>query len=63
MFWGVSVGALALTLTLLLNQEQFLPVVTPILGISILTGIVTHSVRLGMASTHAAEPLTSAGGG
>lgn len=61
-FWGVSGGALALTLTLLSNQEQFLPVVTPILGISILTGIVVHSVRLGMASTHAAEPLTSTGG-
>jgi hypothetical protein len=45
-FWGVSLGALALTMTLLLDQEQLLPVVTPILGLSILTGIVTHSVRM-----------------
>ncbi|HEX9635422.1 MAG TPA: hypothetical protein VGB34_08080 [Candidatus Limnocylindria bacterium] len=45
-FWGVCLGALALTLTLLFEQEQFLPVITPVLGLSILTGIVTHSARL-----------------
>ncbi|HEX5578781.1 MAG TPA: hypothetical protein VFY43_03860 [Candidatus Limnocylindria bacterium] len=55
-FWGVSLGALALTLTLLADQEQFLPFVTPVLGLSILTGIVTHFVRLSMGSAPAIEP-------
>jgi hypothetical protein len=45
-FWGISLGALGLTLALLLDLQQLLPFITPILGLSILTGIVTHSVRL-----------------
>jgi hypothetical protein len=53
-FWGVSAGALALTLTLLSDQDQFLPFVTPVLGLSLLTGIVTHFVRLSMTSEVAA---------
>jgi uncharacterized membrane protein YgdD (TMEM256/DUF423 family) len=61
-FWGVSLGALALTLALLLDQEQLLPVVTPVLGLSILTGIVTHSVRMMMTPGPAPE-LTGARAG
>jgi hypothetical protein len=59
-FWGVSLGALALTLALLLDQEQLLPIITPILGLSILTGIVTHSVRL--QTPAATSPVAAAAG-
>ena len=55
-FWGVSLGALALTLALLLDAEQFLPLVTPVLALSILTGIVAHSVRMTMARGVGPEP-------
>ena len=60
-FWGVSGGALALTLALLFDQEQLLPFITPVLGLSILTGIVTHSVRL-MTSDRAAPVPAGASG-
>ena len=54
-FWGVSLGALALTIALLLGQEQLLPFITPILALSILTGIVTHSIRMNMARDPGSE--------
>jgi hypothetical protein len=60
-FWGVSLGALALTLALLLDQEQLLPVITPVLGLSILTGIVTHSVRLMTADRAMPVPAAAPG--
>lgn len=59
-FWGVSLGALAFTFTLLLDQDQFLPIVTPVLGISILLGIVTHFARLSMTSAPGEVSRTAA---
>jgi hypothetical protein len=60
-FWGISLGALALTLALLLDQEQLLPLITPVLGLSILTGIVTHSVRLMRADRELPVPAAAPG--
>jgi hypothetical protein len=60
-FWGISLGALTLTLALLLDQEQLLPFITPILGLSILTGVITHSVRLQTPAARAPRAIATAG--
>jgi uncharacterized protein (DUF486 family) len=48
-FWGISVSVAAFTVALLFEAEGAFAIITPVLGLSILTGIVTHSLRLNAA--------------
>jgi hypothetical protein len=45
-FWGISVAVAAFTLAILLNATGAFAFITPVLGLSILVGIVTHTMGL-----------------
>jgi uncharacterized protein (DUF486 family) len=45
-FWGLNLAVAAFTLAILFNADDLFKFITPVLGLSILTGIVTHSMRL-----------------
>jgi hypothetical protein len=45
-FWGMNGAVAAFTVALLFQAEWAFAMITPVLGLSILIGIVTHSVRL-----------------
>jgi hypothetical protein len=45
-FWGMNGGMIGFVLTLATDQRQLEKLFTPIMGGSILVGIVTYSVRL-----------------
>jgi hypothetical protein len=45
-FWGMNLAVAAFTIALLLNAQGTLGFITPVLGLSILVGIVTHTRRL-----------------
>jgi hypothetical protein len=55
-FWGVSLAVAAFTLAILMGAEQAYAFITPVLGLSILVGIVTHSVRLNTARAPEVAP-------
>jgi hypothetical protein len=46
LFWGMPLAVLAFTIAILAAAKQFYPVITPVLGGSILVGIIAHSLRL-----------------
>jgi uncharacterized protein (DUF486 family) len=52
-FWGITIAVAAFTVALLLEAEWAFAFITPVLGLSILTGIATHSVRLNARPTTA----------
>lgn len=45
-FWGLNAGVAAFFLASLFDATDLYAVITPVLGLSILTGIVTHTLRL-----------------
>jgi hypothetical protein len=45
-FWGMNLAVAAFTVALLLDAQGTLGFITPVLGLSILVGIVTHTRRL-----------------
>jgi uncharacterized protein (DUF486 family) len=45
-FWGISLAVAAFTLAILLNATDAFKFITPVLGISILIGIITYTMRL-----------------
>jgi hypothetical protein len=45
-FWGISLAVAAFTLAILFNANDTFKFITPVLGLSILVGIVAHSLRL-----------------
>jgi hypothetical protein len=59
LFWGMNLAVAAFTLALLLNAEAAFRFITPVLGLSILVGIITHTMRLRTGSTIAMEPMPS----
>lgn len=59
-FWGINLAVAAFTLAILFDATGLFAVVTPILGLSILTGIVTHSLRLQARETEAEAPMATA---
>lgn len=58
-FWGMNVAVAVFTLALLVQAEWAFAIITPVLGISILTGIVAHSLRINARSSVAAAPAPS----
>lgn len=55
-FWGISLAVAAFTLAILMGAEQAYAFITPVLGLSILVGIITHSVRLNTARAPEVAP-------
>ncbi len=45
-FWGINGAVTAFTFAILFDATGLFAVITPVLGLSILTGIVTHTLRL-----------------
>ena len=45
-FWGISVATAAFTVAILLEADDAFKFITPVLGVSILIGIVAHTLRL-----------------
>jgi hypothetical protein len=58
-FWGVSLAVAAFTLAILFDVPEAFKFITPVLGISILIGIITYTMRLQAAKAPAA-PLAPA---
>jgi hypothetical protein len=56
-FWGMNLAVAAFTIALLFNAEGTVGFITPVLGLSILVGIVTHTRRMW---GEAQEPLAAA---
>jgi hypothetical protein len=56
-FWGISVAVAAFTLAILFNATGTFAVITPVLGLSILVGIVTHTMRLWAAPATGEVPM------
>ncbi|HSM37938.1 MAG TPA: hypothetical protein VK838_01310 [Candidatus Limnocylindrales bacterium] len=46
LFWGLNAAVTVFTLALLFDVDALLPFVTPVLGLSILVGIIANSLRL-----------------
>ena len=45
-FWGITIAVAAFTAAILVSATQLYAFITPVLGLSILVGIVTHTLRL-----------------
>jgi uncharacterized protein (DUF486 family) len=45
-FWGITIAVAAFTAAILLSATQLYAFITPVLGLSILVGILTHTRRL-----------------
>jgi hypothetical protein len=58
-FWGVSLSVAAFTLAILFNANDAFKFITPVLGLSILVGIVAHSLRLWAAPTAEVMPAAA----
>jgi hypothetical protein len=59
-FWGINLAVAAFTAVLLLDMPDLFKVVTPILGLSILVGVVTHTIRMRSEPIVPAMEATSA---
>jgi uncharacterized protein (DUF486 family) len=58
LFWGMNGAVAAFLVAILANAEDTFKFITPVLGLSLVVGIVTHSIRLWAAPT-AAQPTTA----
>jgi uncharacterized protein (DUF486 family) len=58
-FWGMNVAVGLFTVALLFQAEWAFAIITPVLGISLLTGIVTHTMRINARPSVAAAPASS----
>lgn len=59
-FWGISVSVAAFTLAILFNATDLFKFITPVLGLSILVGIVAHTLRLWAEPETADVPAAAA---
>ena len=59
-FWGINLAVTAFTLAILFDATGLFAVITPVLGLSILTGIITHSLRLQAREATAEAPMATA---
>jgi uncharacterized protein (DUF486 family) len=59
-FWGMNLAVAAFTAVLLLDLPDAFKFVTPVLGLSILVGIVTHTIRMRSEPVGAVMEATSA---
>jgi uncharacterized membrane protein YgdD (TMEM256/DUF423 family) len=59
-FWGINLAVAGFTAVLLLDMPDLFKVVTPILGLSILVGVVTHTIRMRSEPIVPAMEATSA---
>ncbi len=46
LFWGMNIAVAAFLVAILANAEDTFKFITPVLGLSLLVGIVAHSIRL-----------------
>jgi hypothetical protein len=46
LFWGMNVGVIGFVLSLITNARLLIPVFTPIMGLSILVGLVVYALRM-----------------
>jgi hypothetical protein len=58
LFWGMNVGVIGFVLSLITNARMLIPVFTPIMGLSILVGLVVYALQ--MRTPGAAEIKTEA---
>ena len=59
LFWGMNIAVAAFTVAIVLEADDWFRVITPILGVSILVGIVTHTARLWSRAAAIPEPATT----
>jgi uncharacterized protein (DUF486 family) len=60
-FWGLNLAVAAFTLAIMFNADDLFKFITPVLGLSIFTGIVTHTMRLQAGGSASAEAMGVAG--
>ena len=60
-FWGLNLAVAVFTFALLFDVDGLLPFVTPVLGLSIFTGIVTHTMRMQMSDSESAGTMEVTG--
>jgi hypothetical protein len=46
LFWGMNIGVIGFVLSLITNVRILIPVFTPIMGLSILVGLVAYALRM-----------------
>jgi hypothetical protein len=46
LFWGMNIAVAAFLVAILANAQDAFKFITPVLGLSLAVGIVTHSLRL-----------------
>ena len=61
-FWGITLGVAAFTIAMLLEADDLFKLITPVLGVSILVGVVVHTIRLQAAGRTAPEQVRSPAG-
>jgi hypothetical protein len=59
-FWGISLAVAAFTLAILFDATDLFKFITPVLGLSILVGIVAHTLRLWAGPETADVPAAAA---
>jgi uncharacterized protein (DUF486 family) len=62
LFWGMNIAVAAFLVAILANAQDAFRIITPVLGMSLLVGIVAHSVRLWAAPAapqSTTAPMTS----
>jgi uncharacterized membrane protein YgdD (TMEM256/DUF423 family) len=60
LFWGMNLAVASFTVALLFDAQGTLGFITPVLGLSLLLGLVTHTRRLWAGSE--ASPAPADGG-
>jgi hypothetical protein len=55
LFWGMNLAVAAFTVALLLNATGAFAIITPVLGLSLLVGIVAHTLRMWAGSPTVAD--------
>lgn len=60
LFWGLNIGVLGFVISLIVNARFLEPLFTPILGLSILLGLLTYVIRLLQTPTVTEATLASA---
>jgi hypothetical protein len=58
LFWGMNVAVAAFLVAILANAQDAFKVITPVLGLSLLVGIVAHTARLWSAPA-ATQPMAA----
>jgi hypothetical protein len=53
LFWGMNVGVIGFVLSLITNARMLIPIFTPLMGLSILVGIVVYALRMRTPGTAA----------